>query len=127
MARYKYAVAVAMMVAAACVTSCAQIENARMVVPVGGLYGPTSGARIGVVEYRPTGVFRDKREQDALKKMYDACGGHYKVLLSKRGPFIPFVPPEVGDGKHVDVQAMGDRRYIYMEFQCTGAAQANEP
>src|SRR3990167_8136073 len=56
--------------------------GADMLISPGGKYGPTDGDKTGRIKYLAEGASPviEARRNDAQKKMYDACNGHYKII-----------------------------------------------
>lgn len=101
-----------------CSTVVLQACSSSMIIPPNGKYGPTDGEKIGKIRYlaEGAGVVIDSRRNDALKKMYEACNGHYKILgdTSKDKLMGSYGYDGYGGSGFV-----GSMEYIYISFQCT--------
>jgi hypothetical protein len=92
---------------------------AQMVVNPGSQadspYSPINEAsRPGIIRYLSEGAqpVKEARRNDAYRKMYEACGGKYRILRegsrSEGGVVVP-----TGSGA-----LYADSQYIYIEFEC---------
>lgn len=97
------------------ITSC---TTAEIVHPVGGsasAYAPSNETqRPGMVKYLNQGVdfVIKSRREDAYKKMYESCGGSYKIVnegpQAEGGAMVP-----VGN-----TYFYSQSNYWYISFQC---------
>ena len=102
----------------ACLSSC---TSAEIVNPIGSgsgsAYAPSNEVqRPGMIKYLNQGadfVIKARRE-DAYKKMYDSCGGRYKIVSegpqAEGGAMLP-----VGNA-----YMFAQSNYWYISFQCEG-------
>lgn len=92
--------------------------SAVMLVSPGGKYGPTDGNTIGRIKYLAEGASSviDSRRDDAFKKMYTACNGHYRILNdTSKDKLMGFSEYNVYSGSGF----LGIQEYVYISFQCT--------
>lgn len=91
--------------------------SADMLVSPTDKYGPTSGDKIGRIKYLAEGASSviESRRKDALKKMYDACNGRYKILdETSKDKVIGLSEYSAFKGSAF----IGSSEYVYIKFQC---------
>lgn len=73
-------------------------------------YAPSNDKQYGVIKYLNQGAdsIINKRREDALKQMYESCGGKYKV--AEEGAQF--------SGKYNTFTSLGNSEYIYIRFEC---------
>lgn len=92
--------------------------SADMLVSPNSKYGPTDGDKTGRVRYLAEGASPviEARRNDALKKMYDACNGHYKILDdTSKDKLIGTSDYNYNKGSSF----IGSMEYVYIRFECT--------
>lgn len=92
--------------------------GADMLVSPGGKYGPTDGDKAGRIKYLAEGVSSviEARRNDAFKKMYNACNGHYKILDDTSKDKLIGSSDYNGYGGS---SFIGSMEYVYIRFECT--------
>ncbi len=76
----------------------------------GSQYGPSNQIPYGIIKYLNQGADAviSKRREDALKKMYDSCGGKYEIK-EESATF---------SGQYSSFTTLGNSEYIYIRFEC---------
>jgi hypothetical protein len=102
--------------------SASMVTKPGTVASAPAAYAPVNeGARPGVVKYLNEGIgsVREKRRQDAYKKMHEACGGPYRI--DAEGPRVEGgVVVPVGDAA-----AVIPSQYWYIQFSCVPPADSS--
>ncbi|WP_454781687.1 hypothetical protein [Legionella sp. WA2022007384] len=92
--------------------------SADMLVSPTSKYGPTDGDKTGRIRYLAEGASTviEARRNDAFKKMYNACNGHYKILGDTSKDKL------IGASDYNDDKGssfVGSMEYVYIRFECT--------
>ncbi|MGH8127001.1 MAG: hypothetical protein ACRETC_01350 [Gammaproteobacteria bacterium] len=110
---------VMLIVGAVCLfTAGCAVTTAEMLARPGGQYGPTAGSDFGLIRYQAGGSQSDiqQRQDDANRQMYEACGGHYRILRQGTRNQISMGP---GGGRFGRMPTASSTNYVYIKFACT--------
>ncbi|MGH8398119.1 MAG: hypothetical protein ACRETA_07715 [Gammaproteobacteria bacterium] len=108
-----------LIIAAGCLlTAGCAVTTAQMMAKPGGPYAPTTGSDFGLVRYLADGSVSDiqMRQQDANRQMYDACGGHYRILSQGARSQLNMSP---SGGRFMRGTSASSKNYVYIKFVCT--------
>lgn len=92
--------------------------SAQMLVSPNEKYGPTDGEKTGRIRYLAEGASSviNARRNNALKQMYEACNGHYKILEDTSSDKL------IASSSYSGLNGsgfVGNMEYVYIRFKCT--------
>ena len=93
-------------------TGCATIETKR---GVASQYAPTNEVKGGTAKYNSQGLGREGRREGAYKKMYQHCGGPYRITGERSAKEGAIAVP-VGN-----MWTANGQSWTYLDFECEAA------